>query len=322
MFRHIVPLISKVISKFTSFILHLILKSKPMKRRAALGYLVASPLLTNVKSAKTSIKIQSKRLKISLNAYSFNAPLLAGTCSVEEMMDFCVEHGFEGLDLTGYYLPGYPNVPTDDYLFKLKRKCHQIGLELSGTGCRNDFVFADKSARDREIQLVKNWVDVTAKLGAPVLRVFAGKSELLGFTWQQISNWVVESLQECTEYAAKKGVIIGLQNHHDFIKTADQVIDIIQRVNSPWCGLILDVGSFRDKEVYGEIKKAIPFAINWQLKETVFSDKTETPIDLKRTFEIIKESNYRGYIPIETLRKGDPKVIVPEFLAQVKPYFF
>ena len=237
-------------------------------------------------------------------------------------MDFCVEHGIEGLDLTAYYLPGYPSVPSDDYLFKLKRKCHQIGLELSGTGCRNDFVFADKSARNREIQLVKNWVDATAKLGAPVLRVFAGKSELPGYSWQQISNWVVDSLKECTEYASKKGVIIGIQNHHDFIKTADQVIEIIQRVNSPWCGLILDVGSFRDKEVYEEIKKAIPFAINWQLKETVFSGKTEMPIDLKKTFEIIKESNYRGYIPIETLRKGDPKVIVPEFLAQVKPYIF
>jgi hypothetical protein len=74
--------------------------------------------------------------------------------------------------------------------------------------------------------------------------------------------------------------------------------------------------------VYAEIKKAIPYAINWQLKETVFSGKTEIPIDLKKTFEIIKESKYRGYIPIETLRKDDPNIIVPEFLAQVKPYLF
>jgi sugar phosphate isomerase/epimerase len=293
-----------------------------MKRRSILSFLLASPLVPKLTGPNTPTKAPSKRLKISLNAYSFNAPLMAGSSTVEDMMDFCVEHGIEGLDLTAYYLPGYPNVPSDDYLFKLKRKCHQIGLELSGTGCRNDFVFADKSARDREIQLVKNWVDATAKLGAPVLRVFAGKSELPGYSWQQISHWVVDSLKECTEYASKKGVIIGIQNHHDFIKTADQVIEIIERVNSPWCGLILDVGSFRDKDAYSEIKKAIPYAINWQLKETIFSGKTEFPIDLKKTFEIIKESTYRGYIPIETLRKGDPTIIVPEFLAQVKPYIF
>ena len=293
-----------------------------MKRRSILSFLLASPLVPKLTGPNTPTKTSSKRLKISLNAYSFNAPLMAGSSTVEDMMDFCVEHGIEGLDLTAYYLPGYPSVPSDDYLFKLKRKCHQIGLELSGTGCRNDFVFADKSARDREIQLVKNWVDATAKLGAPVLRVFAGKSELPGYSWQQISHWVVDSLKECTEYASKKGVIIGIQNHHDFIKTADQVIEIIERVNSPWCGLILDVGSFRDKDAYSEIKKAIPYAINWQLKETIFSGKTEFPIDLKKTFEIIKESTYRGYIPIETLRKGDPTIIVPEFLAQVKPYIF
>jgi sugar phosphate isomerase/epimerase len=105
-------------------------------------------------------------------------------------------------------------------------------------------------------------------------------------------------------------------------KTADQVIDILQRVNSPWCGLILDVGSFREKEVYAEIEKAIPYAVNWQLKETIFAGKTELPINLKKTFELIRASNYRGYVPIETLRKGDPGQIVPEFLAQVKPYIF
>ena len=42
------------------------------------------------------------------------------------MMDFCVEHGFEGLDLTAYYLPGYPIVPSDEYLFKLKKALKQM----------------------------------------------------------------------------------------------------------------------------------------------------------------------------------------------------
>lgn len=193
---------------------------KLMQRRAALTYLLASPALSVLKLHPTTSFAPSKRLKISLNAYSFNAPLMANRISVEQMMDFCVSHGFEGLDLTCYYLPGYPQVPSDDYLFSLKRKLHQIGLELSGTGCRNDFVFANKSDRDREIQLVKNWVDATAKLGAPVLRVFAGKSDLPGYSWGQISNWVVDALKECTDYASKKGIIIGIQNHNDFIKNS------------------------------------------------------------------------------------------------------
>lgn len=292
-----------------------------INRRNLLSTLVLSPFIPNI-TPQSNQNNSSKRIKISLNAYSFNAPLLAGTLQVTDMMDFCVEHGFEGLDLTGYYLPGYPAVPNDAYLFQLKRKLHTIGLSLSGTGCRNDFVKPDQVARNLEIQLVKNWVDLTAKLGAPVLRVFAGATEIPGFTWQESAKWVIDALKECVEYAAKKGVIIGLQNHNDFIKTADQAIEIIQKVNSPWCGLILDVGSYREKDVYQEIEKSIPYAINWQLKETVFYGKKEVPIDLKRTFDLIKKSDYRGFIPIETLRKGDPTIIVPEFLAQVKPYLF
>ncbi len=292
-----------------------------INRRNLLNSLILSPFIPAIQKQRNQNNT-SKRIKISLNAYSFNAPLLAGTLQVTDMMDFCVEHGFEGLDLTGYYLPGYPEVPNDTYLFQLKRKLHTIGLSLSGTGCRNNFVKQDPKARDLEIQLVKNWVDLTAKLGAPVLRVFAGTTEIPGFSWQESAKWVVDSLKECVDYAAKKGVIIGLQNHHDFIQTADQAIEIIQKVNSPWCGLILDVGSYREKDVYQEIEKSIPYAINWQLKETVFYGTQEVPIDLKKTFEIIKKSNYRGFMPIETLRKGDPTIIVPEFLAQVKQYLF
>jgi sugar phosphate isomerase/epimerase len=114
----------------------------------------------------------------------------------------------------------------------------------------------------------------------------------------------------------------SFQNHDDFIKTADQVFEILQRVNSYWCGLILDIGSFRENEVYSEIKKALSFALNWQIKETVFLGEIETPTDLKKIIDIIKESNYRGYIPIETLRKGDSKLIITEFLAQIKPHLF
>jgi hypothetical protein len=34
--------------------------------------------------------------------------------------------------------------------------------------------------------------------------------------------------------------------------------------------------------------------------------------------KIIKESGYRGYLPIETLGEGDPKVKVPQFLNEVR----
>jgi len=33
--------------------------------------------------------------------------------------------------------------------------------------------------------------------------------------------------------------------------------------------------------------------------------------------KIIQEKGYRGYIPLETLGEGDPKVKVPKFLKEI-----
>src|SRR5882762_3794440 len=64
----------------------------------------------------------AKKLKTSLNAFSFNDPLLAGKMTIIDMLDFCAEAGFEGVDITGYYFTGYPTIPADDYLYVIKRK--------------------------------------------------------------------------------------------------------------------------------------------------------------------------------------------------------
>jgi hypothetical protein len=37
---------------------------------------------------------------------------------------------------------GYPQVPQDDYIHRIKRRAHDLGLAISGTGVRNDFVAA------------------------------------------------------------------------------------------------------------------------------------------------------------------------------------
>src|ERR1700750_1597911 len=79
------------------------------------------------------------KLKLGLNAFSFNGPLLAGTMTLGDAVDFCATNGVDALDATGYYFPGYPNVPPDEYIYRLKRKAFVNGVAISGTGVRNNF---------------------------------------------------------------------------------------------------------------------------------------------------------------------------------------
>jgi sugar phosphate isomerase/epimerase len=289
-------------------------------------------------------RVGGSSLKISCNAYSFGKLLndqLKGRgagITLFDLADFCAKQNFDAFDATGYYFPGYekegPGVPTDKYIFELKRHAFDLGLGISGTGVGNNFTVADKAARAKDVQRIKNWAEVAGKLGAPVLRVFAD-TQMRAQTWQTVSNgatrdevekWIAADIRECADHAAKFGVIIGVQNHGDFLKTADNLISLINRVNSPWCGAIVDTGYFKAPDPYAEMAKAAPYAVNWQVKQSPEGVENEAaaPTDLKRLLKIVRASGYRGYLPIETLspRGGvgnyDPYKVVPAFLAQLR----
>lgn len=293
-----------------------------LHRRQFLSTLAAIPLITPTGIISNHKDIQfsttRERLKTSLNAYSFNDPLSKGEMTIFDMLEFCANAGFDAVDITGYYFKGYPQIPPDDYLFSIKRKAFSLGIEISGTGVRNDFTIADKTKRDLEVTLVKNWIEVAAKIGAPVIRIFAGTQKNEGISPEKVTEWMLKDIQACVDYGKQHGVVIGIQNHNDFILTAEQVIKIIQAVNSEWFGLILDTGSFRQLDAYSEIEKSIAYAVNWQVKEKIWLNGTEVDTDLKRLMKIIKASGYKGYLPIETLGTGDPKIKIPALLTKLK----
>jgi len=97
-----------------------------------------------------------------------------------ELLDFCQRTGFDAIDFTGYYFSTYPGTPSDEEIYGFKRKAHSLGLEISGTGIRNEFSFDKGDQLDKEIDLVKRWIEVTSKLGAPVLRIYTAKKYYTG----------------------------------------------------------------------------------------------------------------------------------------------
>jgi sugar phosphate isomerase/epimerase len=262
------------------------------------------------------------RVKIGLNAYSFDAPLRAGSITLEQLIDFCAENGLDSLDATGYYFPGYPQVPSDETIYRLKRRAYVNGIAISFTAVKNDFTLPDPAARRKEVQLVKDWIEVAVKLGAPMIRVFTGPDQVPGYSYDQVVKWMIPDFRECAAYGKKLGVVVALQNHEDFVRTSDQVIGIIKAVNSDWFGSILDVGSLRKFDVYQEIEKLIPYAFSWLIKENVWYGEKPVPIDLHKVKAIIDRHGYRGYLPILTLGDGDPAEKVKTLANAMRQVFY
>ena len=257
-------------------------------------------------------------LKLSLNAYSFNKELLNGSMTIDDMLEFCAAQGLAAVDITGYYFKGYPQAPSDEEIYSVKRNAFELGLEICGTGVRNDFTHAAPEKRRENVQLVKNWISVAQKLGGQTIRIFSGTQRPEGYTREQIFKLVVEDVRECVEYGAAHGVVVAIQNHDDFIKTAADTVQIMEAIDSPWYGLMLDIGSFRTADPYREIAQTIKYAVTWQIKEKVYDQGKEVDVDAERLVQLIKNSGFRGYLPLETLGEGDPKKKIATLVQKFK----
>lgn len=264
---------------------------------------------------QAEIKINRPQIIPALNAYSFNDLLLArdkrdnqSLFTLFNLLDWCATQKIEAIDLTGYFFPGYPEVPSDEYIHQIKTKAAQLGIAISGTGIRNNFASPDSAVRAADVALAKKWIVVASKLGAPVIRLFAGEIPR-GYEnkWDEVAGWMIECYKECAAQGEKYGVKIGIQNHGDMLQTAQQCIKVVKAVNSRWAGLIVDTGNFLTYDPYVDIEAVVPYAVNWQVKESVFGISSEVRTDFLRLMSILKKTGYHGYLPVETLLvRGKP----------------
>jgi sugar phosphate isomerase/epimerase len=270
---------------------------------------------------------KSRPLTSALNAYSFSDLLIAKdpksvrqVYTLFNLLDWCATQNIQALDPTAYFFPTYPDVPSDEYLQRFKSHAAKLGVVLSGTGIRNDFASADPAIRAAGVELAKKWIIAASKMGIPVVRVFSGEIPK-GYEnkWKEVADWMVECYKECAAYGAQYGVKIGIQNHGDMLQTAEQCIYIVKAVNSKWAGLIVDTGNFKTPDPYKDIAAVVPYAINWQIKESVFGMYSEVQTDYFKLIRIIKDGVYKGFLPVETLtRKGmpyDPFALVSSMIA-------
>ena len=259
------------------------------------------------------------RFLLGLVAYSFRDYLNSKDASKKitlfEFIDFCADHGCDGAEITTYYFP--PDF-DDTYLLKLKRHAFLRGVEICGTAVGNNFVHRKGEKRDSEIALVKKWVDHSALMGAPHIRIFAG-TKPRDMSEAEAKRLCIEGFEECTAYAGKKGVFLGLENHSGIATDPAQLIEMVRAVNSPWFGISLDSGNFQAEDPYAAFEQCAPYAVNAQVKvELQRSRQAKEPADFARLIRILREANYQGYVSLEYEAQPDPYEAIPKWLAQIR----
>jgi len=259
-----------------------------------------------------------KNMHISLAAYSMREAMQDGSMDLFSFIDWCAEMNLAGTELTSYYFKeGFDK----SYLHDLKLRAFKKGVIVSGTAVRNNFCLPPGAEKQKEIDHVKKWIDHSVEFFAPHIRIFAGTLPD-GMDKKKGIGLVADGIKKCLDYAADRGIILGLENHGGITARAADHLAICDAVGDhPWFGINLDTGNYRTN-AYEELAMSAPRAVNVQFKVEVFeNDGTKVLADLERIKDILVKARYKGWIALEYEAKGNPRIEIPQYVKKLKKLF-
>lgn len=268
----------------------------------------------SVREAETGVGEPSAKIARIFSgccAYTYRHAFQDGSLTLETFIEKAVEWKLDGVDMTVYYMKS-----TDPgYIENLRYLGYKNGVAFSGVACGSSMVQADALKRAEVLNDIKKWVDVTQRIGAPHLRVFAGKQPA-GSTMAQCVSWVVETMKAACDYSGKRGITLGLEDHVGVSQSAEVCLEIMHKVDSKFAGINVDISHFTAtsaQESYSQIAACMPYATHAHVRPG-FDDGS--PIDLDRVWKIFADSGYKGYMSYE----GEEKSVVgvPEQLSEIR----
>ena len=264
---------------------------------------------------------------MGLAAYSFRGhfatmrgkkqkpPTDGKTMDMRGFIDYCAAQNC-GAELTSYFFP--PDADAAWYR-ELRRYAFVRGVPIVGTAIGNNFSLQPGTALDKQIADAKAWIDRSVYFGAPHVRFFAGTAKHLAEDPARIKTSIA-ALQECAEYAGERGIMIGVENHGNI--SPDQLVEIIEGVQSPWIGINLDTGNFHTENPYADLARCAPWAVNIQVKLEMRSPQgLRSVADYARIAGILREARYQGFVVLEYEAKS-PFQDVPGEMAKLRQALF
>jgi sugar phosphate isomerase/epimerase len=295
---------------------------RPTSRRAFLRTAGAAvPLALSLARPALAIppigRTRPSHLKLSLAAYSYRKELQAKPPKVDlfGFVDLAADMALDGVELTSYY---FPTDVDSAYLHRLKQHAFELGLDVSGTSVGNNFCVPEGPAREKQLALVRTWVDRAAELDAPVIRIFAGTIPR-GETEEKAVERAIEGIKASLPYAAEKGVTLALENHGGITLTPPQILKIVKAIDAPNFGVNLDTGNFHGDDPYADLAELAPYAVNVQVKtEITRKGKKQEEADLGRVIDVLREAKYSGYVVLEYEAAEDAMTAVPKHIKTLR----
>ncbi|HIJ54024.1 MAG TPA: sugar phosphate isomerase/epimerase [Planctomycetes bacterium] len=249
--------------------------------------------------------------------------------SVDEFLVKAKKLGFDGVML----MAKRPHVSLLDYdaaaRKALRRRIKSLGLELVCLAGYTDFTAGVDKPGVPNVEIQACYVGELAKLardlGTDMVRIFTGY-ERPGVPFDKQYAMVAEGLKLAGQKAAKYGVTLAVQNHHDIGVGHDTMYWLLKEVNLPNVKAAFDAWApalqgLKAEEMRAAVLKMKPFIVhttaaqyvrlpryryehnltNFLQRDTLIRavPMGEGFVDYETFFKTLKEIGYQGYIAYE-----------------------
>lgn len=247
-------------------------------------------------------------LKLGCMSLSYKDEFAANKLDLEQFIERAYQLGLDGIDI---HTRAFASLDPA-YLRRIRMQAFRRGLALSYIGVSSNYG-KPQDELAAEVATTKEWIDVAAFMGIPLVRVFAAWIPE-GDREEDVWARMMPCLEEVAAYGEEKGVVVGLHNHNHgcVTRTGKDVRRIIESVNNPYFSHILDTGQYvgspgasgqRGHEdpalnFYGSIEETAPLAVHVRCKIYRVQSGVEEWLNYPRIFEILRGVNYNGWLSV------------------------
>jgi sugar phosphate isomerase/epimerase len=273
--------------------------------------------------------------RIAISTYSFWRFLENSKVPIEECIRQSAAMGFDAVEILHIQMSREEN----DYLQSLKRIAITEGVDLCGLSIHQGFVSPAADVRKKNVDHTIKCIELAYKLGIPTMRLNTGRwgttkdfdqlmkdrgmePRLPGYKDdEEAFKWVIDSIQQCLKTAQECGVLLALENHWGLGRTPEGLLRIVNAVNSPWLGVLMDTGNFLENP-YDKLIQIAPKTVYVQAK-TYYGGGIWYTLDLDypRIASILRKANYHGYIALEFEGKEEWRTAIPKSLGVLRKAF-
>lgn len=166
-----------------------------------------------------------------------------GTMSLREWIEKAATLDIDGLE----FYTGLLDLKDPAYWPEARKIAADHGLVIPMMCASPDFTHPDKSFRDKQVELEKGWIDMTAALGGQYCRVLSGQRRPEVSRADGIA-YAAECIEACLPHAKSLGVTLILENHYkdnywqfpEFAQYMDVFCELVARIKDDHFGVNYD----------------------------------------------------------------------------------